>query len=726
MNNIRYILKRDFKRILSSWVAVVVILGICVLPSLYAWFNIAANIDPYANTSSIQIAVACQDQGVDEESIGKVNVGKTIVKELSKNKTLDWVIMDEVEAIDGVKAGDYYAAIVIPNNFSSNLTGFIHGKVKKPTIDYYVNEKLNAIAPKVTDTGSEVLQQTIDSKFKETVSSAIMKTIGQTAGELNTEISQDNDHLVKSIDNARKAIGEYEKTISSFHSTYNKSKSLSSDAQRLTRSISGTVSSLARIISTNEKVIDSVKADTEDAIVAIKKFQEDFPDISHPITDDILKSLDKIDGALISADEALNKTSGLIETIDPTIDQVGDMMGHLSAGLKDTDNALANMSKALKSTDNLLADARTSINSLESAEVIKELKDLSGMDYKAMAEFMAAPIELKTEKLFPVENYGSGVAPFFTMLAIWVGGLVLIAIFKLEVEVDPEEKRYVTMTEAYFARSILFTIFGLIQSAIVCIGDVYLLGVQCLHPVAFVAAGMIASVVFVNLIFALTITFRHIGKALAVLLVILQIPGSSGTYPVELTGEFFQHLYPFLPFTYGVAALREAIAGFYGMKYIGGLAMLLVFLLVAYAIGLVLRPQLSSINHTLDTRLNDTGILSGEKDSQERENRAIKMAIKLIYSNDSYHDEFEKRVAKIEKFHSHIEEVGIRYIFIVPVVLLALVFIVPMKPLMITIWVVCIVVVAVFLIMVEHTHIAIKEQKYVKEVTEDEKRNSDL
>ena len=139
MRNIGYILKRDFKRILSSWVAVIVILGICVLPSLYAWFNIAANMDPYANTSSIRIAVACQDKGTTEELTGQINVGDKIVEELGNNDSLDWVVMSEDEAIDGVKAGDYYAAIIIPDDFSKKLTGFLHGKVNKPEIDYYVN-----------------------------------------------------------------------------------------------------------------------------------------------------------------------------------------------------------------------------------------------------------------------------------------------------------------------------------------------------------------------------------------------------------------------------------------------------------------------------------------------------------------------------------------------------------------------------------------------------------
>ena len=133
---------------------------------------------------------------------------------------------------------------------------------------------------------------------------------------------------------------------------------------------------------------------------------------------------------------------------------------------------------------------------------------------------------------------------------------------------DKDEKisRF-TPSQAYFGRWLVFVIMGLIQGFIVCAGDIILLKTQCLHPAAFILAGMFCSFVYVNLIYAMALTFKHIGKALAVLLVILQIPGSSGTYPIEMTPIFFRKLHPLLPFSYGISAMRECIAGFYGRTY---------------------------------------------------------------------------------------------------------------------------------------------------------------
>ena len=125
----------------------------------------------------------------------------------------------------------------------------------------------------------------------------------------------------------------------------------------------------------------------------------------------------------------------------------------------------------------------------------------------------------------------------------------------------------------------------MVQGFIVCIGDVFLKGIECAHPAALIFTGVICSFVYVNIIYALSISFKHIGKALCVLLVILQIPGSSGTYPVEMTPAFFQNVHPFLPFTYGISAMRECIAGMYGSTYIHNLLILLLFVSVSLLIG---------------------------------------------------------------------------------------------------------------------------------------------
>ena len=222
--------------------------------------------------------------------------------------------------------------------------------------------------------------------------------------------------------------------------------------------------------------------------------------------------------------------------------------------------------------------------------------------------FMASPVQLETNQLYPIENYGSAMAPFYSTLAIWVGGIVLVAIMKVTVD---EDKRLgnIKPYQAYIGRYLLFMLLGLVQATIICLGDLYFLKIQCLHPMLFMISGWISSLVFTNIIYTLTVSFGDIGKALSVIILVIQIAGSSGTFPIEVTPKFFQNVYPFLPFTYAINAMRETIAGFYGNQYLIYLLQVLAFLPFALLLGLVLRRPLIKFNRFFDERLEDTHLM---------------------------------------------------------------------------------------------------------------------
>lgn len=152
-------------------------------------------------------------------------------------------------------------------------------------------------------------------------------------------------------------------------------------------------------------------------------------------------------------------------------------------------------------------------------------------------------------------------------------------------------------------------IFGLIQSTIISLGDIYFLGVQCTSIPLFLLGGWISSFVFTLIIYTLTVSFGDIGKALAVVLLVIQIAGSGGTFPIEVTPEFFQRVYPFLPFTHAINAMREIIAGQYGMNYWLDLLKLLIFVPLALLVGLVLRKPLIRINAFFQDRLESTHLM---------------------------------------------------------------------------------------------------------------------
>ena len=257
----------------------------------------------------------------------------------------------------------------------------------------------------------------------------------------------------------------------------------------------------------------------------------------------------------------------------------------------------------------------------------------------------------------------------------------------------------------------LFVLLAVIQGFIVCIGDIVLLKVQCVHPVLFVASGMFCSFIYVYIIFAMALTIKHFGKALGVFLIILQIPGSSGTYPIEMMPGFFKKLNPFLPFTYSIRGMRECIAGFYENTYVKNMAVMFVFLALALFIGLVLRPLLMNLNHLFDRRLADTDLMLGETASDELQRPQMQLMLRALMRDDEARKDFMERSERFERRYPYLIRYGFLAILIIPLIFLILMFSLESKIVFLTLWIISIIAISVWLIVVEYIHTKLEEQK---------------
>ena len=174
---------------------------------------------------------------------------------------------------------------------------------------------------------------------------------------------------------------------------------------------------------------------------------------------------------------------------------------------------------------------------------------------------------------------------------------------------DPAGLVNVKPRHLFFGRYLTFFLLGQIQAAIVVIGDIHLLHSQVLEPGLFYLVAVLASFTFTLLIYSLAISFGDLGKALAVVVMVLQIAGSSGTFPIEMLPQVYQNIYIFFPFPYAINAMRETVAGMYGSAYITNLAQLMIFVVAALVIGLVIRIPFMKINHFVEERMEDTGMM---------------------------------------------------------------------------------------------------------------------
>lgn len=819
MKTVLAIFRRDLWRILRNPVALVVTIGVAVLPSLYAWFNIMALWDPYSNVRNLPVAVVSIDRGAQSAETGRINAGRSVIQELRGNKSLGWKFMDDDErAIEEVHSGQCYAAIIIPERFSADLVGIVEGAGNRPALNYYVNEKKNAIAPKVTDTGASTIDQEINAVFVSAVSDAlagkVLQTVGDAQGAAEQSRSQVVGDLGEIIDQLDRTDGQLDRIGSTMGQARQTVAGSRSDIKDLQSQISATQATLNRAQSSMAKTRDdslrfssALNQALADGSVRLSSAVTDVNTVAGGITADLNATQDKVDrvnsglGQLVDANgEAVDRLqSGLdqsgLHSGDPAYEsiqrQIDDLKktnqkqkssldafkknsstaldsgrraaSDLSSAMTDTggtgikalaaasqslagttmpnlltgldafnasngslQGALSNLATTAVQTDALLDQldstigqaqstlsttraslasvrsdlegVRTDVAALGSSAAWNRMSQTLGLSPESFGKAMASPVELASHTVYPVSNYGSSVAPFYTNLALWVGGFILIAIYKLEV--DKEGIRKCTATQAYLGRWLLLVFVGFFQALIATVGDL-MLGIQCRQPALFVLAGVFASFVYINIIYALAASFRHIGKALAVVLVILQIPGSSGMYPIEMMPDFFRNLNPWLPFTYGINAMRETIGGMYGNHYWQDMLHIFWYLPVALLIGLVVRRYLLNLNALFDRRLGATDLMLTEQNHSADRRLSLGSLARSILGEGDYRAVIRRRAHRFLALYPTLIRGGL-VLVLLPVLFLILLFSTEAKIVMLIACIASIVLIDAYLIIVEY------------------------
>ena len=726
MKNIFLIFKNDVMKIHKNVIAMIVIMGITVIPTLYAWFNISASWDPYGNTGELKLAVASDDEGYTGELIAvKINMGDQILSSLHKNKQFNWVFTDSKTAQKGVKSGKYYAAIVIPKDFSQKMMSVFSSNTEHPDLTYYQNEKENAIAPIITGKGATAVQKQINETFIETIAQTALDAF-QIVSSAAQEAGDDSmvDHLIDNLNQMGTDLGSAAGTVQSLSDmtdsaitmlnttteflqesgsgTKSSVSSLeNSDLSSLTSLVSGTTKTISDALTQNasfytavsdavDKALDSYNSDAQaasnaltsvssrvqtvideytklsDALTAIANEHPELTILNDAVTsinqkiqlaidrqtairDKINAAAEALPAATANASELKSELDTLIAqatssvtevkttyennvkgnldslsaNLDSTTGSISSMLGDLDKSIQNiagvtgsASDGLTGLQKTLSNSASLLNEASGKLTSLAATLSSEDSKDLSAVtnllseDPETIASFLSSPVKLDEKKIYPIENYGSAMAPFYSTLAIWVGAVVMAAMLKVTVADSTKKKLFHPKEyQLYIGRILLLIIIGFMQSALICLGDLFFLGIQCKHPVMFVLTGMFTSFVYVNLIYALTVSFGDIGKAIAVVLMVMQVAGSGGTFPIQCAPKFFQVVYPLLPFTHSMNAMRECIAGFYGTTYATELGKLAIFLVPSLLLGLLLRKPIIKMNDAFMEKLESTHLI---------------------------------------------------------------------------------------------------------------------
>lgn len=675
MSNAMRLFRDDLKRLGRNTITILTVLGLVALPSIFSWYNIIACWSVFDNTGNLTVAVADTDEGYKSDLMPiTVNIGNEVTSALRANDQLNWVFTNEDDAVDGVRAGRYYAAVVIPPSFSRDMMSFYTDDMTHARITYYSNQKKSAIAPKVTDQGADQVSNQVNTVFEKTlsdialsVSSALLdyastSDIDGRVGALSGHIDRIGDRL----DDSARTLRSYASVLDSAHALVQNSgqlleqardatgdgSSVSADAEAAAQDAAkaledassklaetlvastGDVENVSAAVDTAFEKTAAASAKAEEALRKLSRIANDIGDTK--LSSRLAEAADKVKAAgdktaqtRASAKEAADKAAGDLGSADtrfqsdlkPKLEQLSEVINRANAAIADAsgtlDSAGSELASSAHSVSSGLEETRAKItgaaDDLEASasrlrslseridealasDDIKLIRDVIGSDPEMLASAIAAPVQIERNAIYPVENFGSAMSPLYTTLALWIGALLIMVTLKIQPsQRSLEQLDSPTARQVFMGRFGVVSAISLMQSSCLAIGNMLFLEVQVENPVLYLLCFWIAGLVFAFIIYTMVALFANLGKALGVILLIVQVSGGGGSFPLQLLPDFFQSMSPYLPISHAVNAMRAAMFGIYNGDFWIELGKLALFVAPFIVLGLLLQAPLGKI-----------------------------------------------------------------------------------------------------------------------------------
>ena len=715
LKNTLAIYKKDLKTIFTNYAVLITVIALCILPSLYAWINIKASWDPYSSTATSRIKVAAinMDKGtiLNDES---VNMGEKVIEELKKNNLLGWQFIDYEEAMRRLTVGEVYAAIIIPENFSSNITSLITDNVTKANIKYIYNEKLNAIAPKITVKGASGIQSSVSEQVVALVSDVILKTAKELGIEVEDvvlpkllQVGTLLHHMISRFDEIDDLIDKTEGGAIRFSSFLDEMITKMPDVEKLIISTQDLIGNVDEFVGTVEVGVDTLAPTIKEDIGLVSEISEalytyveglheltfssgdqiaetvsnlqvkldalqrvvsallklltkinnvaptdrltvkidrlttiqekiqiikgyvttineaiingEVPDDElfnkikillqdiHDISMDLFEHFDSevltdIKNVFNSADTVIEGGKEAVEKVKETLPKVTDLMVSADDIMEKGDAGLKKVEEIVPIVKEKLIRLSDKIDAINSSKEIKDILALIKEDVSERVDFLSSAINMDEEIIFPMGNYGSQMAPFYSVLAAWVGLTILVSI--ISVEASGSYKSH----EIYFGKLLTYLSITILQGLVIGLGDLYLLGIYCINPLLFVIGIVFVAVTFTFIVYSLVSVLGNVGKVVAIILMIIQVAGSGGTFPVQLTSNFFITINPYLPFTYGISFLREAIGGVESIILTKDVLVLAIFIVGSVILSVLLKKHINKVLEGFVHKFHEGGL----------------------------------------------------------------------------------------------------------------------
>lgn len=708
MKNSFKVFKRDLRAMIKNPITLIIVSGLCILPSLYSFLNVIGCWNAYTNTSNIPIAVVNEDTGTT--LAGKpLNVGDSIVDNLKTNNAIGWKFVSAQEGNIGLASGKYFAELIIPSNFSKDLGTIATDNPIKPNLEYKVNTKMGPVANKIT----EVAQQNLLAQVQSSVMSSLSQQVFSGLNTYGDQLNQNKEQIINlkngvinlnmnmnNVENALTSVSSNSQSLNSYLDTMKSTipviNTSLAQIQDSTDNISSIVSNTKSILSTSlnnislnlesskgminnigsistkllagnndSGMLNNILSDTnfvqQNIETDIKFLDSINKTANNSSVQQLITSLNDVNTALntlkTNTQNAVNTGNNLSQSYINAINSATTNVSNIIDGALNTYNngasaALSNIgngvvsatnsaSNLINETQNLnskisgvLSSASTaSISAGQTSTQLKSylnqykgmisqlssnLQKLNDNDLDqiisllqgnpiVMGEYASAPFNFKQVTTYPVANYGSGMTPVYSVLAFWVGMLIAGALLKT----DPpqfEGSESMSIREKFYGKMMTFVFIAIVQSLVITIGAKFIVGVQVVNLPLFILGSLVTSITFAIIMFTLLSIFGHVGDAICIVLMVVQLSGTGGTYPVQAMPMFFRIIEPFVPFPYGVNLMREAIAGAYWPNTIKDIACLVAFAIAFIIFGYFIKPKAHAAFDKLEEKFKESGI----------------------------------------------------------------------------------------------------------------------
>lgn len=605
-NNVLEIIKNDFKSAFSNPIVTIVLIGLIILPSLYALLNIEACWDPYGNTGDVVFAIANLDEGASFE--GKdINVGNELVNDLKNNDKFKWTFVDEDELRNGVYKGDYYAGIIIPKNLSENLVSITGDDPQQAKLEYIVNMKENPVAAKLTDSGSNAVYNALNAKIVEIINLAAYGKLGELQEGLasgasklangGSQLQAGSAKISSGANQVASGVDQVEDGASQVEDGASQVQQGASDVNAGADSVKDGSAKVKEGASQVQQGSEELESAVDPSLIPegpVKEYAEGNVKLANGTSQ-------VADGASQLADGSVALAEGSSKLANGSSDLASGSV-QLAGGSVD----LAKGSLSLAAGSQLLSNAATqalftAAGSLASSA--ESLGSITGINETILGDYFYAPVKLDRHELFSVPDYGSQVSPFYLVLSMWVGALITCAMLKPGTS---EGTKYSPL-EMYAGKVVIFLIMSLLQATVTIIGA-HILGIYIENEILFALSCYLVSAIFMLLVYSIVSALGDVGKAIAVVLLVIQISGTGGIYPVEIMAKFFNVMNPYLPMTYAITLIREAQLGLIWSNYTPALIILLGIGLATVVVMLIIKEKADKATHYFEERLEDSGL----------------------------------------------------------------------------------------------------------------------